>query len=138
MARYEVLKDGSLNEAARKLLDKRNYAVLATRRVDGGVHQSVVWVVRDGNSLLFSTVEGRVKHRNVLRDPRADAIVYDRDDPEEYVEVSGRVEVLPDDKKEFSNSISRKYTGEGHIEQDPSNVRVILRLIPVRSAYRVL
>jgi hypothetical protein len=30
-----------------------------------------MWVGRDGGDLLFSTVEGRVKHRNMLHRPGA-------------------------------------------------------------------
>jgi hypothetical protein len=36
-----------------------------------------MWVGRDGGDLLFSTVEGRVKHRNMLRDPRVSVTVID-------------------------------------------------------------
>lgn len=138
MAQYEVSENGKLNDRAQALLDKKNYAVLATYRRNGSVHQSVLWVMRDGDDLLFSTVEGRAKHKNVLHDTRAHAVVYDLDDPEEYVEVSGQVEVSKDPDKVFSNTISRKYTGEDHIEHDLKNVRVVLRLRPSRVAYRSL
>src|SRR5579862_4888644 len=59
-----------LSDAAQALLAGKNYAVLATVNPDGSPHTSVMWVGRDGDDLLFSTVEGRVKHRNMLRDPR--------------------------------------------------------------------
>src|SRR5579863_6557741 len=105
MVSYVVSEDGALNDKARALLDRKNYAVLATYGPDGSVHQSVLWVMREGNDLLFSTVEGRTKHKNILRDLRAHVIVYDRGDPEEYVEVAGEVEVRPDPEKKFSNLI---------------------------------
>ncbi|HEY6498540.1 MAG TPA: pyridoxamine 5'-phosphate oxidase family protein, partial [Streptosporangiaceae bacterium] len=46
------------SEAARALVDGRNYAVLATVNPDGGPQTSVMWVGREGGDVLFSTVEG--------------------------------------------------------------------------------
>ena len=73
-----------LSEPTLSLLHGRNYAVLATVNPDGSPQTSVVWVGRDGGDLLFSTVEGRVKHRNMLRDPRVSVTVIDSADPENY------------------------------------------------------
>ena len=81
-----------LSEATLRLVDGKNYAVLATVNPDGSPQTSVVWVGRDGGDLLFSTVEGRVKHRNMLRDPRVSVSVIDSSDPEpgELLELRGR------------------------------------------------
>ena len=72
----------ALSPATLRLLDGRNYAVLATVNPDGSPQTSVMWIGRDGGDLLFSTVEGRVKHRNMLRDPRVSVTVIDSADPE--------------------------------------------------------
>ena len=55
-----------LSDATLRLVDGKNYAVLATVNPDGSPQTSVVWVGLDGSDLLFSTVQGRVKHRNML------------------------------------------------------------------------
>jgi PPOX class probable F420-dependent enzyme len=68
-----------------RLLDGRNYAVMATVNPDGSPHTSVIWAGRDGGDLLFSTVAGRVKHLNMQRDPRVSVTVIDAADPENYV-----------------------------------------------------
>ncbi len=86
----------SFTEATLKLLDGRNYAVLATVNPDGSPQTSAMWVGRDGDDLLFSTVEGRVKHRNMLHDPRVSVTVLDSADPENYVELRGPVSMSPD------------------------------------------
>ena len=83
-----------LSEATLRLLDGRNYAVLATVNPDGSPQTSVLWVGRDGSDLLFSTVAGRVKHRNMTRDPRVSVTVIDSADPENYVELRGQGGVL--------------------------------------------
>ena len=60
----------TLSAATRALVDGTNYAVLATINADGSPQSSVVWVGRDGDDVLMSTIEGRRKHRNMVRDPR--------------------------------------------------------------------
>src|SRR5579859_4466940 len=67
---------------------RENYAVLATVNPDGSPHTSVMWVGRDGDDLLFSTLEGRVKHRNMLRDPRVSVTVIDSCGPGELRRVA--------------------------------------------------
>ena len=76
---------------AKALIDSVEYAVIATVEPDGRPQQSVVWVRRDGDDLLVSTIEGRRKYENLVRDPRATLLVYDRSDPDAYVEVRGSV-----------------------------------------------
>jgi PPOX class probable F420-dependent enzyme len=69
-----------LNDEIRSLLDGRHFAVLATINPDGGPQSSAMWVGRDGDEVLFSTVKGRRKDRNLERDPRASVTVIDSED----------------------------------------------------------
>jgi PPOX class probable F420-dependent enzyme len=117
-----------LSEAARALLDGRNYAVLATLNPDGSPQTSVMWVGRDGADVLFSTVEGRRKHRNMLRDPRISLSVIDSADPENYVELRGRVSMTPDVGRRFDTQLSWKYDGRDPDPDRPGAVRVLVRL----------
>ena len=121
-----------------EILDRRNYAIIASFTGNGLVHQAVVWVIRDQDALLFSSVQGRVTVKNLERDPRASVLVYDIAEPEEYVSARGLVEILPDPLRDFSNRVSRKYTGRDHVELDPSAVRVVLRFTPDRAILRRL
>src|ERR1700730_6054690 len=102
----------SLSDATLALLDGKNYAVLATVDPDGSPHTSVMWVGRDGYDLLFSTVEGRVKHRNMLRDPRVSVTVIDSADPESYVELRGTASMTPDVGRALDTQLSWKYDGQ--------------------------
>lgn len=119
-----------------KLVDDCNYAVLASRGKDGGIVQSVLWVMRDGEDLLFSTVAGRLKHRLLEADNQASVIVFSLQDPEEYVWFRGPAEIEPDSGSAFSNRISHKYTGADHVESNPANVRIVIRVHPERTFYR--
>jgi PPOX class probable F420-dependent enzyme len=124
----------ALSEAALRLLDGRNYAVLATVNPDGSPQTSVMWVGRDGSDLLFSTVEGRVKHRNMLRDPRVSVTVIDSADPENYVELRGRVSITPDTGRQLDTRLSWKYDGKDPGEDRPGAVRVAVRMMVEKAA----
>lgn len=118
----------SFKQATLKLLDGRNYAVLATVNPDGSPQTSAMWVGRDGDDLLFSTVEGRVKHRNMLRDPRVSVTVLDSADPENYVELRGRVSISADIGRAVDTRLSWKYDGKDPDPDPPGAVRVVVRM----------
>ncbi len=111
-----------------RLLDGKNYAVLATVNADGSPQTSAMWVGRDGADVLMSTVEGRVKHRNMLRDPRVSVTILDSADAENYVELRGRVSMTPDIGRLFDTSLSWKYNGRDPDPDRPGAVRVIVRM----------
>jgi PPOX class probable F420-dependent enzyme len=113
-----------LSDATLRLLDGKNYAVLATVNPGGSPQTSVVWVGRDGADLLFSTVEGRVKHRNMLRDSRVSVTVIDSADPENYVELRGRVSMTPDIGRRLDTGCHGSMTA-----------RTLARTVPERSAW---
>ena len=123
-----------LSEATRALADGKNYAVLATINADGSPQTSVMWVGRDGDDIFFSTVEGRRKHRNMLRDPRVSVSVIDSADPENYVELRGRVSMTPDEGRRLDTRLSWKYDGKDPGEDRPGAVRVVVRLAVERAA----
>jgi PPOX class probable F420-dependent enzyme len=123
-----------LSEATLKLLDGKNYAVLATINPDGSPQTSVIWVGRDADDVLFSTVEGRVKHRNMVRDPRVSVTVIDSADPENYVELRGRVSMAPDVGRALDTELSWKYDGKDPGEDRPGAVRVVVRMIIEKAA----
>ena len=119
----------SLSDATIRLLDGRNYAVLATVNADGSPQTSAMWVGRDGNDLLFSTVQGRVKYNNMLRDPRVSVTVHEAADPENYVELRGRAEISPDPDALMHRQLSWKYHGKDPDPEPAGRVRVIVRVV---------
>jgi len=125
-----------LSDATLRLVDGKNYAVLATVNPDGSPQTSVVWVGRDGDELLFSTVEGRVKHRNMRRDPRVSVTVIDWSDPENYVELRGRVSMTPDHGRRLDTQLSWKYDGRDPSQDRPGAVRVVVRMVVEKATGR--
>jgi PPOX class probable F420-dependent enzyme len=128
----------SLSAETMRLLDGRNYAVLATVNKDGSPQTSAMWVGRDGDDLLMSTVEGRLKHKNMVRDPRVSVTVIDSADPENYVELRGTVTMAPDVGRAFDTSLSQKYDGKDPEPDRPGAVRVIVRVTVSRVSGRAV
>ena len=118
----------ALNDEIRRLLDGRHFAVLATLNPDGGPQTSAMWVGREDDEVLFSTVAGRRKHRNLERDPRLSVTILDADDPYNYVELRGRVTIGEDVGRRFDTSLSWRYDGRSPDPDPPGAVRLILRM----------
>ncbi|RJQ81971.1 PPOX class F420-dependent oxidoreductase [Pseudonocardiaceae bacterium YIM PH 21723] len=126
----------ALSDAARKIIDGSNPAVLGTLNPDGSPQNSVVWVCTDGDDLLISTAAGRRKEKNLRRDPRASLCVFDKADPQRYVEVRGTATVVEDAGRQLAVSLAERYEGPGageeYLELPPEVVRVVVRITPLR------
>jgi|SRR4051794_25172614 PPOX class probable F420-dependent enzyme len=119
-----------MNDEIRAFFDATNFATVATINPDGAPQASVIWVTTDGDDILFSTVKGRRKHRNLVRDPRASIVVFDPANPYRYVEVRGSVELVDDPEGRLIQELSRKYVDTAFEEANPDNQRVIVRIKP--------
>jgi PPOX class probable F420-dependent enzyme len=118
-----------LPERARELIDGPNFATVSTIQPDGGPQASVVWIKRDGDDVLYSTVKHRRKYLNLLADPRTSLVIYEAANPYEYLEIRGTATVTDDPAGELIEELSQKYTGEA-FQDAPGNQRVIVRVSP--------
>ncbi len=119
-----------LPELARRLADGNTFAVVSTTNRDGSPQSSVVWIKRDGDDLLFSSIRGRRKTRNLERDPRVSITMFDPSDGYSYVEVRGTVSMTEEGGRELIDELSHKYEGKPFVEGRPDNVRVVFRVTP--------
>jgi PPOX class probable F420-dependent enzyme len=119
----------TFNEATRKLLDGRNFATVATLNPDGGPQSSVVWVLREGDTVLLSTTKGRQKARNLARDPRVSVTVFETENPYNSVEIRGTAELVEDKGRTLPKQLSRKYLGEDPPRESADEVRLIVRVV---------
>jgi len=120
-----------LNEKTRALLDGKNFATLATVNPDGSPQTSVIWVKRDGDSVLLSTVRGRRKERNIARDPRVSLSIFAMDDPYDYVELRG-IARFEDGGRALIDELANKYRGHDYPADPDGTVRVAVRIAPAR------
>jgi PPOX class probable F420-dependent enzyme len=128
----------TFSDQARTWLDAAEYATIATIEPDGRPQLSVVWVERDGHDVLVSTIEGRRKHANLVRDPRATLLVYPAAEPECYVELRGSVTMTRDGGRELIDRLARQYDGVERFTADDGTdrVRVVVRITPDKVVVR--
>ncbi|WP_328497025.1 PPOX class F420-dependent oxidoreductase [Streptomyces sp. NBC_00414] len=122
----------SFGDSVRTLLDGKNFASVATLGPGGAPQNSVVWIKREGDTVLFSSTDGRQKVRNLRRDPRVSLSVFDLADPYTSVEIRGTAEILPDEGKRLPYELSHKYLGVDPPGEKDDEVRVIIRVLPER------
>ena len=120
----------TLDDHARALLDGRNFATVATLDPDGSPHSSVVWFLRDGDDVLFSSTARRRKVRNIERDPRVALSVYDLADPYASVDIRGTATIAVDEGKRLPVELSHKYLGEDPPPEPDDEVRYVVRITP--------
>ena len=102
-----------LSPEAKKLIDRPNFAHLATLMPDGTPQSTPVWLGREGEHLVLCTSDGSLKARNTRRDPRLALSIVDFDNPYEEVQIRGRViERRPDPELKVMDAISHKYIGK--------------------------
>ena len=118
-----------LPQLARELVDGRNFASVATVQPDGAPQSSVVWIKRDGDDVLFSTIRGRRKTANLEADPRVSLLVTDAVSPYRYAEIRGHAEITDDPAAALIDELAHKYTGEP-FDAPPGQRRVIVRVRP--------
>ncbi|MGZ3585457.1 MAG: PPOX class F420-dependent oxidoreductase [Ktedonobacterales bacterium] len=64
-----------LGDEVRQFVEQPHYAILATIGSDGMPQQTVLWYELQGDEIMMNTAAGRVKDRNLRRDPRASVCV---------------------------------------------------------------
>jgi PPOX class probable F420-dependent enzyme len=116
----------------RRLLERPNYAHIATLLPDGAPHVVPVWMGLEGDNVAVLTGPGSRKARNTERDPRVAISLIDVANPFESALIRGRVVERVDGDRawEIIDRISRKYTGQPYpLRTD----RIILLIQPDRA-----
>ncbi len=74
----------------------RHFATIATIDPDGAPRQAVIWYRMDGDDVIINSLVGRRWPSNLLRDPRINVAVTDRDDGYHWVGITGTAERVGD------------------------------------------
>ena len=116
----------------------KNFAALTTLFEDGTPQTQVMWVDADDDHILINTEVERQKFRNVERDPRVTVLVWNKENPYEYVEVRGKVvEVVHgDEARAHIDACSQRYTGKDYNPDNIGSPRAVLKIAPERQLVR--
>ncbi|MFC1420089.1 PPOX class F420-dependent oxidoreductase [Streptacidiphilus cavernicola] len=127
-----------LSDQAKALFDGKGYVTMATIQPDGSPQLSVVWAKTDGEDVLISTLEGRRKHLNLVKDPRVTLLLNPAENPFAYVEVRGTATMDTAGGRELIDELAWKYNGQGYPEEPADAVRTVVRVTPRRVVERGL
>jgi len=117
----------------KNLFDGKNFAFLSTLMKDGAPQVTPVWIdIEDGN-ILVNTALGRVKHRNVSRDPRVALSIIDQNNQYDMVTIRGEVteQITGDKAEKHIDKLAKKYIGKDKYPwRSKTEKRVILKIKP--------
>jgi PPOX class probable F420-dependent enzyme len=123
---------GVIPEKYADLLEKPAFGNLTTLMKDGSPQVTPVWVDFDGKYVRVNSARGRVKDKNMRRDPRVAIAIQDPANPYRYLEIRGRVaEITQNGADDHINKLSQKYLGKPvYPFRQPGEVRVMYKIEP--------
>jgi len=122
-----------LNDAAVKLLEGKNLLYLSTTNRDGTPQITPVWVDTDGTHVLVNTAFGRVKQKNVTRDPRVTLALNTPTDFYDVALIRGRVieQISGPQADKHIDKLAKKYLGKDEYPwRNPEETRVSVKVTP--------
>ena len=124
----------NLEEKAVKLFQQKNIVFIATLMKDGSPQLSPVWANCDSDYVYVNTAEGRIKHKNILRDPRVAVSVVGNNNPLDMTAIRGKVEeIIPDYNYAHADKLTQQYMGKTHYPfKREDEKRIILKIKPER------
>jgi PPOX class probable F420-dependent enzyme len=123
-----------MDKKAEKLFSEKNLVFIATVMRDGSPQVSPVWANYEDGYILINTAEGRIKHKNILRDPRVAVSVVSKNNPLDMTTIRGTVEeLIPDYDYLHADKLTQQYMGQEHypFKRDDEK-RIILKIKPIK------
>ena len=123
-----------MDSKAQKLFEAKNLVFIATLMKDGSPQLSPVWADFEDGHILVNTAEGRIKHKNVLHDPRVAVSVVSHSNPLDMTTIRGKViQIIPDYEYKHADRLTKKYLGLDHYPfKRPDEKRIIFKIKPER------
>jgi PPOX class probable F420-dependent enzyme len=114
------------------LTAKPAFAQVATLNSDGSPQVTPVWVDFDGTHVIINTAKGRVKARNLAREPRVALNIVDPGNPYRYLAIQGRVvEMTEAGGDAHIDKMAKKYLGkDSYPGRTPGEVRLVVKISP--------
>lgn len=121
-----------LTDSQRQMLEGKNLIHLATICKDGGPSVSPVWVDLEGDLIRINSAEGRLKVRNMRRDPRVGLSLVPEENAYRTLSIRGTVvEMTHEGADEHIDSLSQKYLGvTPYAFRTEGEQRVLIRIRP--------
>jgi PPOX class probable F420-dependent enzyme len=121
-----------MDEKVIKLFSEKNLVFIATIMPDGSPQLSPVWANYENGYVLVNTAEGRIKHKNILRDPRVAVSVVSANNPLDMTTIRGVVEeLIPDYEYKHADRLTQQYMNRSQYPfKQNAEKRTILKIKP--------
>ena len=121
-----------MDEKAVKLFQDKNLVFIATIMKDGSPQLSPVWANYEDGHILVNTAEGRIKHKNILIDPRVAVSVVAKDNSLDMTTIRGKVvEIISDYDYKHADMLTQQYMNREHYPfKRYDEKRIILKIKP--------
>jgi PPOX class probable F420-dependent enzyme len=126
-------KDDLNDPHIRKLFEDKNFVFLSSLMKDGSPHVTPTWTDIENGNILINTAIGRIKQKNISRDPRVALAISDQNNPYNMVTIRGKVieQISGDAAEEHIDKLAKKYIGQDKYPgRSPGEKRVLLKIKP--------
>ena len=122
----------AIPDEAKHLFENKDFAHVATLNSDGSPQVSAVWIGLDGDLITFNTAEGRLKTKNLQRDPNVAISIAGQENPYENLIVQGKVvELTHDGADEDIDALAKRYLdADSYPFRQEGEQRVIVKIEP--------
>lgn len=114
--------------------ETKSFAHLSTIMADGGPQVTPVWFDFDGEHIIVNSAVGRVKDRNLRRNPSVALAISDPANPYRYLQIRGQVvDISEEGAESMIDRLCYKYTGqEIYPWRRPGEARVTYKILPTK------
>ena len=102
---------------------------------DGSPQVTPTWVDIENGYILVNTAIGRIKQKNISRDPRVALAIADQNNPYDMVTIMGKVteQITGDLAEQHIDKLAKKYIDKDKFpSRSPREERIILKIKPER------
>lgn len=128
--------NGNLDDPnIRKLFESKNFVFLSSLMKDGSPQVTPMWVDIENGYILVNTAIGRIKQKNISRDPRVALAIADQNNPYDTVTIRGKVieQITGVPAEEHIDKLTKKYIDKDKYPyRSPGEKRIILKIKPER------
>jgi PPOX class probable F420-dependent enzyme len=122
----------AIPDEAKHLLEGKNFAHVATINADGSPQVSAIWIGLDDDLVTFNTAEGRLKTKNLHRNPDVAISITNQENPYENLILQGKVvEMTADGADDDIDALAKRYLdADSYPFRQPGEERVIVKIEP--------
>ncbi len=118
-----------LPQPVKKILEDKAYGHVVTMNANGTPQVTMVWMDVDGDEVLFNTSEGRIKPKNLRRDPRVVVAVQDRNDPQSHMVFHGKATITEAGADAHIDKLAKRFlNADKYPFRRPGEKRLMVRI----------